>query len=187
MTLALSRTPALYPAAPAPPPRTLLDVLTQTAAAHPHESAIDARDRVLTYRALAEEIEGVRQRLAAAGIGVGDRVGIRISSGTAELYVAILAVLAAGAAYVPVDADDPEERAELVFGEAGVCVVLGDNGSLTTHSAPIGTPGTPGPGDDAWIIFTSGSTGTPKGVAVRHGSAAAFVDAEARLFLADEP
>ena len=66
-----------------------------------------------------------------AGIGVGDRVGVRISSGTAELYVAILAVLAAGAAYVPVDADDPEERAELVFGEAGVCAVLGDNGSMT--------------------------------------------------------
>ena len=187
MTLALSRNPALYPAAPAPTPRTLLDVLAETAAAHPHEAAVDARDGVLTYRALADEIEVVRLRLTAAGVGVGDRVGIRISSGTAELYVAILAVLAAGAAYVPVDADDPEDRAELVFGEAGVCVVLGDNGSLTSHSAPIGAPGTPGPDDDAWIIFTSGSTGTPKGVAVRHGSAAAFVDAEARLFLADEP
>ena len=45
----------------------------------------------------------------------------------------------------------------------------------------------PGPDDDAWVIFTSGSTGTPKGVAVRHRSAAAFVDAEARIFLQDEP
>ncbi|NED65358.1 AMP-binding protein, partial [Streptomyces sp. SID10244] len=41
--------------------------------------------------------------------------------------------------------------------------------------------------DDAWIIFTSGSTGTPKGVAVTHRNAAAFVDAEARMFLVDEP
>src|SRR6185503_4777170 len=41
----------------------------------------------------------------------------------------------------------------------------------------------PEPGDDAWIIFTSGSTGVPKGVAVTHRSAAAFVDAEAELFL----
>ena len=88
---------------------------------------------------------------------------------------------------MPVDADDPEERAELVFGEAGVCAVLGDHGSLTTLGAPLGLPGTPGPGDDAWVIFTSGSTGTPKGVAVSHGSAAAFVDAEARLFLVEEP
>src|SRR6185312_5910795 len=111
----------------------------------------------------------------------------RISSGTAELYVTILAVLSTGAAYVPVDADDPEERAELVFGEAGVCAVLGDHGSLTAHGIPLGRPGTPGPDDDAWVIFTSGSTGTPKGVAVSHGSAAAFVDAEARLFLVEEP
>ena len=50
----------------------------------------------------------------------GDRVGVRMPSGSCELYVAILAVLAAGAAYVPVDADDPEERARLVFGEAAV-------------------------------------------------------------------
>ncbi|HQR28752.1 MAG TPA: AMP-binding protein, partial [Nocardioides sp.] len=42
-------------------------------------------------------------------------------------------------------------------------------------------------GDDAWVIFTSGSTGTPKGVAVTHRSAAAFVDAESRLFLQDRP
>lgn len=53
---------------------------------------------------------------------------------------------------------------------------------------PIGQPGRPGPDDDdAWIIFTSGSTGTPKGVAVSHRAAAAFVDAEARLFLPGAP
>ncbi len=132
VTLALSRTPALYPAAPAAARRTLLDVLAETAAVHPHEAAIDAGGRVLTYRRLAEEVDAVRRRLAEAGIGIGDRVGVRVSSGTAELYVAILAVLAAGAAYVPVDADDPEERAELVFGEAGVCAVLGDDGSPDT-------------------------------------------------------
>ena len=185
MTLALTRTPALYPAAPEPARRTLLEVLAETAAKHPDEAAVDAGGRVLTYRGLAEEIDAVRGRLAGAGIGVGDRVGVRISSGTAELYVTILAVLSTGAAYVPVDADDPAERAELVFGE--VCAVLGDDGSLKNYRAPIGTTGTPGPGDDAWIIFTSGSTGRPKGVAVSHGSAAAFVDAEARLLLADEP
>lgn len=185
MTLALPRTPALYPVAAAPARRTLLDVLAETAATHPDADALDAGGTVLSYRGLAAEVDAVRQRLADAGIGVGDRVGVRISSGTAELYVAILGVLAAGAAYVPVDADDPDERAELVFGEAGVCAVLGDGGSVVKYGAPIGVPGTPGPDDDAWIIFTSGSTGTPKGVAVSHGSAAAFVDAEARLFLAD--
>jgi non-ribosomal peptide synthetase component F len=135
---------------------------------------------VLTYRGLADEIDVLRRRLAAVGIGRGDRVGVRISSGTVELYVAILAVLAAGAAYVPVDADDPDERAELVFGEAAVCAVLGDAGVITVRRDPVGTPGRPGPGDDAWIIFTSGSTGTPKGVAVRHAGAAAFASTPRR-------
>jgi non-ribosomal peptide synthetase-like protein len=167
--------------------RTLLDILAETAATHPNAAAIDAGGVVLSYRKLAEEIEAYGRRLTEAGIGVGDRVGVRISSGTAELYIAILAVLSVGAAYVPVDADDPDERAELVFGEAGVSAIVGDGGTLATRGTPGGREGRPAPSDDAWIIFTSGSTGKPKGVAVTHASAAAFVDAEARLFLAEEP
>ncbi|TQJ01427.1 Pls/PosA family non-ribosomal peptide synthetase [Amycolatopsis cihanbeyliensis] len=181
---------ALYWSGLAPSERTLLDVLACTAARHPGAAAIDDGHTVLSYRALAAEVETVRGRLDALGIGVGDRVGVRISSGTAELYVAVLAVLAAGAAYVPVDAEDPEGRAALVFDEAAVCAVLTDGGTVTPRDTPAGPRrrGTrPAPCDDAWIIFTSGSTGKPKGVAVTHGSAAAFVDAEAELFLTEEP
>ncbi|MFD0154612.1 Pls/PosA family non-ribosomal peptide synthetase, partial [Streptomyces sp. NPDC127132] len=151
--------------------------------------------------------------------------------------------------------EDPDERAELVFGEAQVRAVLGAGHSLKTTAAPqpaapqpaaaqpaaqpgpapaagpgpaptatkagpapaarLGPapatlkpghtltvhpgpePAAPQPGPapaarptpdhDAWIIFTSGSTGKPKGVAVAHRSAAAFVDAEAALFLTQEP
>ena len=181
VTLALTRTPALYPAAPAPARRTLLDVLAETAAQHPDAAAVDdGRHGAHLPRAG----RGGRRRAGGASpapaSGVGDRVGVRIPSGTAELYVAILAVLAAGAAYVPVDADDPDERAELVFGEAGVCAVLGDDGDpLSRRPRAERHAGHARPDDDAWIIFTSGSTGTPKGVAVTHRSAAAFVDAEA--------
>ncbi|WP_435830196.1 Pls/PosA family non-ribosomal peptide synthetase [Saccharopolyspora shandongensis] len=173
----------------APDQRTLVEVLDSTARRFPDAPAIDDGTTVLSYGRLTAEIDVVRRRLAEAGIGVGvgDRVGIRISSGTAELYVSILGVLAAGAAYVPVDADDPDERAELVFGEAEVCAVLSDGGSLALRREPLGRPGEPSPADDAWIIFTSGSTGKPKGVAVSHAAAAAFVDAEAGLFLTEEP
>ena len=146
MTLAVRPapvTPALFRSGPAPAPRTLLDVLAATTALHPDAAAIDTGTTVLTYAALAEHVDAVRAELTAAGIGLGDRVGIRIASGTARLYVAILAVLAAGAAYVPVDADDPDERAELVFGEAAVSAVLGDDG-FSTVGIPIGQPGTPG-------------------------------------------
>ncbi|MFJ9782270.1 Pls/PosA family non-ribosomal peptide synthetase [Amycolatopsis sp. NPDC101161] len=166
--------------------RTLLDILAETAERYPAAAAIDDGTTTLTYRRLLEEIDAYGRRLRSYGVGLGDRVGIRISSGTAELYVAILATLSVGAAYVPVDADDPDERAELVFEEAQVAAVATD-GKIEVHSTPGGRDGVPGPADDAWIIFTSGSTGKPKGVAVTHASAAAFVDAEAELFLTEEP
>jgi acyl-CoA synthetase (AMP-forming)/AMP-acid ligase II len=96
-------------------------------------------------------------------------------------------VLAAGAAYVPVDADDPQERAELVFGEAEVAGVITEAGLSRGKGSSRGwNAAAPAVSDDAWIIFTSGSTGVPKGVAVTHRNAAAFIDAEARLWLDGE-
>ncbi|MFT3716689.1 MAG: amino acid adenylation domain-containing protein [Gordonia sp. (in: high G+C Gram-positive bacteria)] len=178
--------------ADAPAPRTLVDILTATASAHPDAPAIDDGDQIPTYSELIALARRVAARLHAAGIGQGDRVGIRMPSGHRDLYIGILATLYAGAAYVPVDADDPEERAELVFGEANVGAILTADGLLRrgeSGTRPI-TPGDRSPatvGDDAWIIFTSGSTGTPKGVAVTHRNAAAFVDAEAEMFLQDDP
>ncbi|MGW1727295.1 Pls/PosA family non-ribosomal peptide synthetase [Streptomyces sp. NPDC002306] len=168
-------------------PRTLVDVFDASVRSHPDELALDDGTVRLSYRGLAVEVEKLRRRLAAAGVGLGDRVGVRVPSGTNDLYVAILAVLAAGAAYVPVDAEDPDERAELVFGEAQVRAVVGAGHDLTVNGRSDTPAGRPDAGHDAWIIFTSGSTGKPKGVAVTHGSAAAFVDAEAALFLTDDP
>ncbi|MET4158242.1 Pls/PosA family non-ribosomal peptide synthetase [Agromyces sp. PvR057] len=196
----------------APDARTLVDILRDTVARHPEASAIEDAHGALSYRELMARAISVAARLQAAGVGRGDRVGVRMESGSRELYVAILGILVAGAAYVPVDADDPQERADLVFSEARVRGVIEGRGRfeptsgadasaerLTEDSALFGDPGPhpstasapltepPTVDDDAWIIFTSGSTGTPKGVAVRHRSAAAFVDAEARLFLPDDP
>jgi non-ribosomal peptide synthetase-like protein len=194
----------------APTPRTLVDILRATAAAYPEASAIEDADGSVSYAELVAQAGRVAAALHAHGVRRGDRVGVRMPSGERGLYIAILAVLSAGAAYVPVDADDPQERADLVFREAGVRGVIGHGGhyaqtdpassaigssafglfdaleaSPRTSSIPVVAP--PTVDDDAWIIFTSGSTGVPKGVAVSHRSAAAFVDAEARLYLQDEP
>ena len=139
--------------------------------------------------------------LAAVGVRRGDRVGVRVPSGTLDLYVCILGVLHAGAAYVPVDVDDPQERADLVFAEAAVAAVIGARRQITVPSgtgrvrkaAVAGTANGVAPlprvavDDDAWVIFTWARPGVPKGVAVSHRSAAAFVDAEARMFLQDSP
>ncbi|MBO1752094.1 amino acid adenylation domain-containing protein [Actinotalea sp. BY-33] len=175
-----------------------MDVFATTVAQWPEAVAIDDGDEELTYAALDEAVRQRAEHLAAAGVGRGDRVGVRATSGTVGLYLSILAVLRAGASYVPVDADDPDERARQVFAEAGVRVVLGDGLELRAPDGTVvpdstatpdddATPDDLTPEDDAWVIFTSGSTGTPKGVAVTHRSAAALVDAEARLFLRDAP
>ncbi|WP_314195679.1 Pls/PosA family non-ribosomal peptide synthetase [uncultured Arthrobacter sp.] len=185
----------LYPAqlpgaAAAPPERTLVDILTGTAARFPDASALDDGRRSLSYAQLLAEVKSEGRRLHQAGLGAGDKIGVRIPSGTNELYIAILAILLIGAAYVPVDADDPDERARLVFTEARVAAILRANGVIVTdHKRPVPFPAPrpATPDDDAWVIFTSGSTGTPKGVAVQHRSSAAFVDAEARIFLRDDP
>jgi amino acid adenylation domain-containing protein len=172
----------------APAPRTLVDILYDTAARYPDVTAVDDGTAQVTYAQLIVDIEESVASLAACGIGRGDRVGIRMPSGNYALYRAILATLAAGAAYVPVDADDPDERAALVFGEAGVVAIITGTGTIPVPGSPANLgAAAPGLGDDAWIIFTSGTTGTPKGVAVTHRSAAAFVDAEAELFAQDNP
>ncbi|MBE8476723.1 Pls/PosA family non-ribosomal peptide synthetase [Streptomyces justiciae] len=178
---------ARFSGGPAASPRTLVDIFDACVRSYADEPALDDGATCLTYRALAVEVERLRRRLAEAGVGLGDRVGVRVPSGTNDLYVAILAVLAAGAAYVPVDAEDPDERAGLVFGEAEVRAVVGAGHELTVTGRGEVPAARPGVEHDAWIIFTSGSTGKPKGVAVSHRSAAAFVDAEAALFLTDEP
>ncbi len=188
------------------PARTLADILAQTAAQHPTALALEDAAGAISYRDLLRSVEAQANALSHAGVRRGDNVGIRIPSGTRHLYVSILATLFVGAAYVPVDADDPEERARLVFAEAHVVGVIGENSVFTPRAEldlqvlrarpvpalddpalvyPTGT--IPTPDDDAWVIFTSGSTGVPKGVAVTHRSAAAFVDAEANLFLQGEP
>jgi non-ribosomal peptide synthetase-like protein len=180
---------------------TLPDVLAATAARHPGAVALDAPDGRLTYAALVLAAEQLADRLGAAGVGAGERVGVRIASGGCELYVAILGVLWAGAAYVPVDADDPPARANAIWEEADVCGVLGDDLRYDASRPPCLLPATDATGADrdrdrdgsaahaaidgdadAWIIFTSGSTGRPKGVAVSHRSAVAFIAAEARLW-----
>ncbi|WP_281712221.1 AMP-binding protein, partial [Dermacoccus nishinomiyaensis] len=179
----------------APAPRTLVDILRASVAAHPDDPAVDNGQDVLTYAEFAQAAEQFADALHELGIGSGERIGIRIPSGTLDLYVAIAGTLVAGCAYVPVDFDDPDERADTVFGEADVAAIVGKDLVISPRAPHADDAaahddvrtGDPALTDDAWIIFTSGSTGKPKGVAVTHRNAAAFVDAEANLFLQNAP
>lgn len=179
----------------AAPARTVIDIFQETATRFPDEPALDDGVGSMTYSEAWQRMGDIAQSLHRSGVRPGDRVGVRMTSGTRELYLHILGVLAAGAAYVPVDADDPDERARLVCEHANVHGIITDAGYhvLARYNAvahePLDADAVTAPtlDADAWIIFTSGSTGTPKGVAVRHRSAAAFVDAESRLFVQNNP
>jgi len=155
-------------AAPPTPPagRTLLDVFEATVARCRARTALDAPDATLTYVELWDAARTVAEQLRALGVGPGDRVGVRVPSGTAELYIAILGVLHAGAAYVPVDADDPPGRAETIWRGASACVVVEQGLRIVERAPAAGSDRKLTPEDDAWVIFTSGSTGEPKGVGV---------------------
>lgn len=179
--------PPMQRAQDAPPPRTLVDIFTETAMNHPDALCIDDGEQQWDYTMTLAKVTTYAHLLNQHGIGPGDTVGIRMTSGRADLYVCILATLFAGAAYVPVDIEDPQERADMVFSSAEVAAICTDDGLLViADKEPVNSPKV-STGDDAWIIFTSGTTGVPKGVAVNHRNAAAFVDAEAQLFLQGDP
>ncbi|MFC7745186.1 AMP-binding protein [Nocardiopsis composta] len=89
-----------------------------------------------SYRELDRRADGVAARLLRSGIGPGDLVGVRVRRGPG-MIAAMLGVLKAGAAYVPVDPGDPEERSRHVIAESGMKALVSDG--------PAGSPGAEGP------------------------------------------
>ncbi|MFN8890682.1 MAG: non-ribosomal peptide synthetase, partial [Cyclobacteriaceae bacterium] len=107
------------------------------------------------------------------GLEHGDRVAIQLPRSYWQV-VAVLAILRAGAAYVPIDPEYPEERVRFMLCDSG-CQVVVDGDFLERFKAlpqaplPLAQRAIV-PGDLAYVIYTSGSTGTPKGVMIEHGS-----------------
>src|SRR5262249_46663168 len=130
-------------------------------------------------------------------VGPGHLVGICLER-SAEVYFALLAVLKAGAAYVPLDPDYPPDRVAGILTDckAGAIITSPDlavkvaewPGRVVLPDAGTGLPAEllPGPGptpsDLAYVIYTSGSTGRPKGVMIEHKSAAHLVGVERELY-----
>jgi amino acid adenylation domain-containing protein/non-ribosomal peptide synthase protein (TIGR01720 family) len=148
-----------------------------------HPAIIEADGVVLTYAALNVRANRVAHRLRAAGIGPEDCVGVCLRPGP-DLFVALLAVLKAGAAYVPLDPAHPPARHEAILADTAASVVLVDDrgphgqaggGPLVAVVAEWAADGTE---DDpvkrhatdntVYVMYTSGSTGRPKGVVVTH-------------------
>jgi amino acid adenylation domain-containing protein len=105
-------------------PVFLLDqLIAQAAAAHPDAPAVRMEAEVLSYGTLEARVQGVAGGLAAAGVRAGDRVGLYLPKGI-DAVVALLGILRAGAAYVPVDPQAPPERVRYILGHCGVKVLF---------------------------------------------------------------
>ncbi len=126
-----------------------------------------------TYAELAERVRALAATLRQAGVGPDVPVALQIER-SVEMVVGVLAILAAGGAYVPIDPSYPEARRALILEASGAGVVLGSEGPHPLTPSPTHPHTLPGEGGPdlgntaAYILFTSGSTGTPKGVVVRH-------------------
>ncbi len=166
------------------------ELFAAQAARRPDAVALVCGDQALTYGELARRSSRMARRLAELGVGPGVLVGL-CAERSPELVLGVLAILAAGGAYLPLDPSHPRERLAYTLADAGAPILLAEE---TLHERlPAGAARVVGlhalageeaagevpppaarvdPGDLAYVIYTSGSTGRPKGVEVSHANAA---------------
>ncbi|HLL81775.1 MAG TPA: amino acid adenylation domain-containing protein, partial [Longimicrobium sp.] len=179
-----SQTPVQHPAG------ALIHELVEARAERtPDALAVVSGDGALTYRELDARANRLAHRLVEVGAGPEVRVGVCLER-SAGMVVALLAVLRAGATYLPLDPAYPPERLAYMLADSGARVLVtldslrgllpADEGVRTVlmdaaeiAAQPVAAPRTPvAPENAAYVIYTSGSTGRPKGVVVTHGNAA---------------
>ncbi|MFE2290347.1 amino acid adenylation domain-containing protein [Streptomyces sp. NPDC059452] len=170
------------------------------AAGQPGHPALQFGEQVLTYAELDERANRLAHELAARGTGPGDLVALLLPR-SPEMVIALLAVLKAGAAYLPIDAGYPRDRIAYMLDDArpalaltaaaesaglegsGVPALLLDDAEIRARVAArparaLTDADRTGPlsaRDAAYVIYTSGSTGRPKGVVVEHRTVAVMV------------
>ena len=154
----------------------------------PDAVAVVDGERRISYRELNERAGRLALELRQLGAGPERVVGISLPR-TPEMIVAMLAVLEAGAAYLPLDPAYPEERIAFLLADAGVGITIPRDGPGRIPPLPGLVEGRweRGPGGEvAYLIYTSGSTGRPKGVAIEHAGAVRLVAWALETFTAGE-
>src|SRR5436190_6200260 len=186
-------------AAPYPDDRTIVDLFVGQVKATPDDEAIRVGGDALTYRELHDRSDRFSAHLQSAGVRQGDLVVVMMEH-SIEVVCAILGVLKAGAAYVPVDPSAPKGRVAFMLQD----IAEGWDGMLPTvvtqnrlvgrlpagasrvvvldagFAAIADVPATDAhakvfPRDLAYVIYTSGSTGKPKGVMIEHRSLVNYI------------
>ncbi len=160
---------------------------------HSAQVAVVSEDAQLTYGELNAQANQLARALRNRGVGRESLVGICVDR-SPDLAVGILGILKAGAAYLPLDPDYPEERLAWLLNDSKVSLVVtkkgvdarlstataslvsldGDESEIAGHSAE-NLDDQPEPNDLAYVIYTSGSTGDPKGVMIEHANLANYL------------
>jgi amino acid adenylation domain-containing protein/non-ribosomal peptide synthase protein (TIGR01720 family) len=158
----LERAPLAGPAR-AVPETTLVAAFEEQVALRPQATALVAGGERVSYADLDARAGALAGRLRARGVRAGQVVAVAMPR-SVDQVVALLGVLKAGAAYLPVDVDYPADRIAFLLADSGATAVLRD-----LDVAGLSAAG-PAPRADhpAYLLYTSGSTGTPKGVLVTH-------------------
>lgn len=145
----------------------------------PDATALEAGGVSLSYQALKDRSDGFASVLMDRGAGPGKIVGVCLER-SADLVVALLAILKTGAAYLPLDPDYPDDRLSFMVEDSDACLVVASDrtralldvkpSKIVQPTDDAGSATLPDVTSDAlaYLIYTSGSTGTPKGVMVPH-------------------
>ena len=182
-----------------PLPTTLLhELVERQAALQPDALAVVDGRRRLSYRELVGEARRIARHLRARGVTPGELVAVVMAKGWPQI-VGVLAVLMAGGAYLPIDAELPETRRHALLAHGRVRRALTEETVCgrwpdSIETLAIDAPGVCAEHDDgplepvqrltdlAYVIFTSGSTGQPKGVAIEHlGAVNTILDLQERF------
>jgi amino acid adenylation domain-containing protein len=173
-------------------PETVHALFERIAARHPDRVAVTSRAATMTFAELDARANLIADALIGQGLRPDGFVAVPVERGP-QLIAAILGVLKAGAAYVPLDLSLPPERIATIVEDCGArfavasadavrllpgdCLVIDadmDPASAAGHRT--GPPDVPGSaGSAAYVIYTSGSTGHPKGVVVEHRNVTSFI------------
>jgi amino acid adenylation domain-containing protein/thioester reductase-like protein len=181
------------------PTATLGSLVVDQASRTPDRTAVVHDGEQLTYAELATRSRRLARRLRAVGVGPEDIVAVTVTPGIATV-VALLGVLRAGAAYLPIDPQAPARRTAYVLRDARVSAVVApvaEASALPGVDVPVVAPDESDgevadaaasdvpvdPAQAAYVIYTSGSTGKPKGVVVEHRSVVDYLSHTASAYL----
>ncbi|MBK8549766.1 MAG: amino acid adenylation domain-containing protein [Ignavibacteria bacterium] len=184
-----------------PKDKTIIDLFEEQVSKTPDAAAVIFEQEKLTYKELNERSNRLAHYLQSKGVKAETLVPICIERGI-EMITGILGILKAGAAYVPIDPEYPEERIRYILEDTKASIVLSskkssqglpdsteftiissDTDQLLINSQSSVNIGTyPKPGDLAYVIYTSGSTGKPKGVMIEHYSVVNLINAQSSYF-----